>query len=201
MLLVPIRKMWNLVSNKVIKISQSMYPKKPSWREMVNSLKTLDLVAVSQISLWLGLLLLQMFQVLQQIMICRLLQNAIALTVLLGGAQIISKWPSAGQTDGSWCCQWRYLPLLMVVHAVESLGTPWLGVKNSPKVDGLYRLTVALLGHSVTKLFCCWYHLKIFKPHTKTRRKLRRALCIVYILHFFPNGCKNNLILLFRGIS
>lgn len=166
-----------------------MYPKKPSWREMVNSLKALDLVAVSQISLWLGLLLLQVFQVLQQIMICRLLQNAIALTALLAGAQATSKWPSAAQTDGSWCCQWRYLQLLMV-HAAESLGTPWLGIKNSPKVDGLYRLTVALLGHGVTKSFCYWYHLKIFKPHTKTRRKLRRALCIVYILHFFQMAVK-----------
>lgn len=170
MLIVPIRKMWNLVSNGCQNFP--MYPKKPSWREMVNSLKTLDLVAVSQIRLWLGLLLPQIFQVLQQVMICRLLQNAIALTALLAGAQATSKWPSAAKTDGSWCCQWRYLQLLMVVHAAESLGTPWLGIKNSPKVDGLYRLTVALLGHGVTKSFCYWYHLKIFKPHTKTRRKL-----------------------------
>lgn len=60
----------------------------------------------------------------------------------------------------------------------KSSGTPWLGIKNSLKVDGLYRLTVALLGQTVTKLFCYWYHLKIFKPHTNLGESSRE----IYVL-------------------
>lgn len=80
-------------------------------------------------------------------------------SVLLGGVQTTSKWELVlpgkvfAVADGCTCGR-------------KSLGTPWLGISNSLKVDGLHRLAVALLGQAVTVLFCYWYQLKIFKPHT-----------------------------------
>lgn len=60
----------------------------------------------------------------------------------------------------------------------KGLGTPWLGIKNSLKVDDLCRLTVALLGQAVNKLFFYCYHLKIFKPHTRLGESSRE----IYVL-------------------
>lgn len=71
-------------------------------------------------------------------------------SVLLGGVQTTSKWELVlpgkvfAVADGCTCGR-------------KSLGTPWLGISNSLQVDGLHRLTVALLGQAVTVLFGYWY--------------------------------------------
>lgn len=78
------------------------------------------------------------------------------MSVLLGGVQTPSKWELLlsvnifAVTDG---CTWDR----------KSLGSPWLGINASLKVDGLYRLTVTLLGQAATALFFYWYQLKIFQ--------------------------------------
>lgn len=68
----------------------------------------------------------------------------------------------------------------------KSLGIPWLGIKSFLKVDGLYRLTVALLVQGVTKLFCNWYHLKIFKPRTRLGESSRE----IYVLFTYFISCQ-----------
>lgn len=119
------------------------------------------------------------------------------MNVLLGGAQTTSKCPEPSKQTGLMLPVEMFAVTDGCTHSRKKFGNSLAWNKEFPGGRWSVQINCGLNSQAVSKLFCYWCHLKVFKPHTNLGESSGEICVLFMYFHFFPNDCKKILILLF----